>query len=95
VFFKWFTYKRYLSKTVQLYVIVSFFLLMDIESIISGLSRQLFSEKVISIIKKYENDTWMWRCSNERKRIVLERGAIQIGYTDYDDGLKIYTDLRN
>lgn len=63
---------------------------MDNEYLIWGLHRQFFKENVLSVIERYDNSAWMWWCSDVRKRIILEHGAIQPGYTDYDDDVKIY-----
>jgi hypothetical protein len=54
--------------------------------------RVRFRNDVLPIIEKYDTCDWMWRCSSFRKRITLERGAIQQGrdvtlFSDYDNHL--------
>lgn len=65
---------------------------MNFDCLTEGFRRQLFTE-VLSVIERYDTRAWMWWCSNERKRMIFEHGAVQHGYTDYDDDLEVYKNV--
>lgn len=49
-----------------------------------------FNKYIDPMIKNHDICRWMNKCSSQRKSIVLECGAIQIGHTDYDSWVSVY-----
>ena len=53
--------------------------------------KQYFENHIHPFIHKTDTTKWMSKCSLNRKRMVLETGAIQLGHTDYDSWVSVYT----
>lgn len=53
--------------------------------------KKYFENHIHPFIHKTDTTKWMSKCSLNRKRMVLETGAIQLGHTDYDSWVSVYT----
>ena len=53
--------------------------------------KKYFEHHIQPFIHKTDTSKWMNKCSLSRKRMVMEVGAIQLGHTDYDGWVSVYT----
>ena len=53
--------------------------------------KKYFELYVHPLIHTTDIAKWMNKCSLNRKNMVLEAGAIQLGHTDYDSWVSVYT----
>lgn len=60
------------------------------EDVQNYIYKLFFSTHILPFIKTFNQDRWMWRCTNQKKELCTERGAIQLGYTNNDGWSFIY-----
>jgi hypothetical protein len=63
------------------------------DDVVEYIMKIYYSRYVVPKLNRINEIEWIWKCSEARKHICTERGAIQLGHSDYDGWLRSYVHI--